>query len=57
MLYNGLSFERLRNEAGFEGLYVFHWWLTCFVAIVLLVSLVAVLVLGFGHKGGTLRKL
>lgn len=50
-------FLGLSRELGLSSLFTSYGGLTCFVAILLLVSLVVVLVLGFEHSRGRLRKL
>nr|YP_009730148.1 NADH dehydrogenase subunit 6 [Ophiomastix mixta]QHT54191.1 NADH dehydrogenase subunit 6 [Ophiomastix mixta] len=55
--FKQMSVVGLGTESGYSDLFYRHWVFTCFIGIVLLVALAVVLVLGFAHKGGTLRKL
>ena len=54
---NLLSISSLRRELGYSEVFIKMGPLTCLLAYILLVALVVILVVGFEHSLGSLRKL
>lgn len=57
LLSSKASMVRLSSELGFCEVFKSLGYVTCFLAVILLVALVVVLIIRFEHRQGNLRKL